>query len=302
MKRRDFLKKMGISALATAIGNNLHSACFLPDEQLPSIGLTTGSNGSWHSDGSKEGLKKIAEWGYTELEGGSIRGMGNDEYLPFVKSLGLKPLIGGARMEVVIDEEALKSTIKNAQDQGREYLSCSWPFIGPTRGQKIDDWKEVADNLNKGAAVCKREGITLIYHNHDNEFYPVEGQMPFDVLMAGLDQTVGIELDLFWIFKSGQSIEEYLKKYPGRFPVLHIKDMPAHVTRGSFIGALPNDDHPLLTEKDFSIIGEGVIDFPGIFKLNSTSGAKHFIVESDKPGDVATFLEKSAKYLLSLRF
>jgi len=297
MKRRDFLKTMGAGAIVATVGNNLFTACTPSLEQLPAIGLISGSSGNWHPDGPKEGLKKIAEWGYKDLEGGNIRGMGNDEYLPFLKSLGLRPVIGSAGMDVLIDEERLKNSIKNLQNQGREYLTCYWPWIGESKGQQIDGWKEVADNLNKGAAVCKREGITLIYHNHDMEFYPVEGQMPFDVLMSRLDPSVGIELDLYWITKSGQSAVEYLKKYPGRYPVLHVKDMPANIKRGAGL-----TDFGQLTEQDFSSIGSGSINFAEIFKLNKISGAKHFIVESDKPGDMAKFLESSAKYLLALRY
>ena len=298
MERRDFLKTMGAGAIVTATSGNLLSACTSkPTEALPTIGLITGSGGAWHPDGPKAGLKKIAEWGYKDIEGGSIRGMGNDEFLPLLKSLGLRPVIGTATMEVVINEERLKTTIKNAQEQGRKYLACYWPWIGETLGKKIDDWKMAADHLNIGGAVCKREGITLLYHNHDMEFYPVEGQMPFDVMMSRLDPAVGIELDLYWITKSGQSAETYLKKYPGRYPVLHVKDMPADIKRGAGL-----TDFSKLTEQDFSAIGSGSINFANIFKTNSISGAKHFIVESDKPGDTATFLESSAKYLLALRF
>ena len=299
MERRNFLKTMGIGAIATAVGNELLSAsCTVPAAQLPSIGLVTGSGGTWHPDGPKEGLKKIAEWGYKDMEfGGSPGKMQNDELLPFLKSLGLRPVIGSAAMAILIDEEKLKVTIKSAQEQGKEYLACYWQWLTDGLGKKIDHWKEAADNLNKGAAVCKKEGITLIYHNHDMEFYPVEGQMPFDVLMSRLDPTVGIELDLYWITKGGQSAVEYLKKYPGRYPVLHVNDMPAGVKCGEGL-----TDFGKLTEQDFAAIGSGVINFADIFKLNGTSGAKHFIVESDKPGDMATFLEKSAKYLLALRF
>jgi len=298
MERRNFLKTMGIGAITTAIGADWLSACKAEPEQLPSIGLITGSGGNWHNGGVREGLKQIAEWGYKDLEFGGPPGrMQNDELLPFLKSLGLRPVIGSAAMAILIDEDRLKNTIKSAQDQGKEYLACYWPWLSDGMGQKIDDWKEAADNLNKGAAICKKEGITLIYHNHDLEFYPVEGQMPFDVLMSRLDPTVGIELDLYWVTKSGQSAVDYLKKYPGRFPVLHVKDMPSGVKCG---GGLT--DFSTLTEQDFAAIGSGVIDFPAIFKLNKTSGAKYFMVESDKPGDIPTFLEKSANFLLALRF
>jgi sugar phosphate isomerase/epimerase len=297
MERRDFLKTMGIGAIATAVGSNLLVSCTATaSKALPSFGLITGSGGNWHADGIQAGLKQIAEWGYTDLEGGGARGMEIDELLSLWKSLGLRPVVGSANLGVLINEERLKPVIESAKAQGREYLACYWPWIGPAK-HTVDGWKEVADNLNKGAAVCKREGITLIFHNHDMEFYPVEGQMPFDVLMAGLDPAVGIELDTYWAVKGGASPVEYLKKYPGRFPVLHLKDMPATVRCGEGLTVFDN-----LTDADFTAIGSGVLDFPSIFKLNAISGAKHFMVEADKPGDIPTFLEKSAKYLREVRF
>ena len=137
----------------------------------------------------------------------------------------------------------------------------------------------------------------MIYHNHDFEFFPVEGQVPFDVLVPLLDPAVGIELDLYWTVKGGKSPVEYLKKYPGRYPVLHVKDMPADIKCGETPTVFE-----LLTDKDFAPIGSGKIDFAEIFRTNSISGAKHFIVENDKPADPKQCLELSGKYLRSLTF
>jgi len=115
--------------------------------------------------------------------------------------------------------------------------------------------------------------------------------------MPLFDPVVGIQLDLYWVVKGGKSPVEYLKKYPGRYPVLHVKDMPAGVVCGK-----EPTDFGKLTDKDFAPIGSGVVPFPEIFKTNSISGAKHFIVEADHPGDIGIFLEKSGKYLRELRF
>jgi len=300
MERRDFLKTMGIGALATAAGKDVFAASLTATtEKLPSFGLITGSGGGWHSDGPVAGLKQIAAWGYTDLEGGRVSGMDAAELLALYKSLGLKPVIASAGTSVLIDEERLKPVVANAVSQGRKYLACyDAPWSGPVNNPKLDEWKKVADKMNTGAAVCKREGLTLVYHNHDMEFYRIEGQIPFDVLMAGLDPAVGVELDLYWIVKAGAKPEEYFKKYPGRFPVLHLKDMPATVKCGETL-----TDFSKLTTDDFTAIGSGVVDFPSIFKMNAISGAKHFIVEADKvPEGEAIFLEKSAKYLRELSF
>ena len=297
MERRNFIKTMGVGALSMAVCNEFF-ACSGAVEALPSFGLITGSGGQWHKDGPVEGLKKIAEWGYTELEGGGVRGMQADELSNLLKSIGLKRVIGSAGIQLLIgDESALKTSLQRALDAGQKYVACYWPWPGEAKGQKIDDWKEVADNLNRGGRICHSEGVQLIYHNHDFEFYPVEGQVPFDVLLPLLDPVVGIELDLYWITKGGKSAVEYLKKYPGRYPVLHVKDMPADVK----CGVAPTD-FSTLTEKDFAPIGSGVINFPEIFRTNKISGAKHFMVESDKPGDTAEFLELSGKYLSAVKF
>ena len=299
MERRDFIKTMGIGALSMAVSHEMLAGISeVTAKKLPSFGLISGIGGSWLRENTREALKQIAEWGFTELEfGGSLGGMETSELLKFLKSLGLKPMIGSASMQNLIgDESRLKTNLKRSLDLGQKFVACYWPWTEDGQGKKIDDWKVVADNLNKGGAICKKEGIQLIYHNHDIEFHPVEGQMPFDVLMQRLDPVVGIELDLYWITKSGQSAVEYLKKYPGRYPVFHVKDMPATVKRG-----IPTD-FSTLTDKDFAPIGHGSIDFAEIFRLNKLSGAKHFIIENDKPADPKECIELSGKYLRSLRF
>jgi len=307
MKRRDFIKTMGINALSVATGSALLASCGNSSagsskaaEQLPSFGLITGSGGQWHPEGVVEGLKQIAAWGYTELEGGGGRGGGlsPEEMNGLLSSLGLVRLIGSANIQSLIgDESELKTNLERALNIGQKYVACYWPWPG-SPGTTIDEWKVVADNLNRGGRICHSEGIQLIYHNHDFEFYPIEDHIPFDVLLPLLDPVVGIELDLYWIVKGGKSAPEYLTKYPGRYPVLHVKDMPADVK----CGVAPTD-FSTLTESDFAPIGSGVIDFPEIFKTNNISGAKHFMVEADKPpGGTAEFLELSAKYLSKVSF
>ena len=297
MERRNFLKAMGVGAVTMAVGAEMFACKAKATEQLPSFGFI-GFGGPWLRDNPKEALTQIASWGYTELEGGNNFGMEPDEAQAFLKSIGLKTVICSAPIQLLIgDESELKTRLERALELGQKYAACHWPWPGEIKGQKLDDWKVVADNLNRGSAICKSEGLQLIYHNHDFEFYPVEGQIPFDFLVSNIDTAIGLELDLYWIVKGGKSPVEYLKKYPGRYPALHVKDMPADVK----CGVAPTD-FGKLTEKDFAPIGSGSIDFAEIFKTNSISGAKHFIVENDKPVDPAQCLELSGKYLSSLRF
>jgi len=285
MNRRQFIQQASIAAVS-AIGINHLSACS-GEKKLPRIGIIVGNTGGeWFKNNPREALKHIAELGYTELEFGGDLGLGLTpaETGKYLKSLGLKALIGSTSMAAMNDTELLASDIAKCKALGQEFIACYWPWTDDGQNKLLDDWKQVAANLNRGGAFCRKEGVKLIYHNHDIEFRLTEGKIPFDTLMAELDPAlVGIEFDLYWITKGGQSAVEYIRKYPGRYPVFHVKDMRE-------------------SDRDFACVGSGCIDFPAIFKLNATAGVKHFIVEHDQPEDPKSCIESSAQYLLQLRY
>jgi sugar phosphate isomerase/epimerase len=286
MERRNFLKTLGVATASVSMGfYNPLSAAVSKDKKLPHIGLILGNTGGeWLKQNPKEALRRIAEVGYTELEFGGDIGlnMTPGELGKYLKSLGLKALIGPTSMAAMNDTEKLKSDLKGCQERGQKYIACYWPWTDDGKNKQLDDWKRVAENLNKGGAICRKEGVQLIYHNHDIEFKLTEEQIPFDTLMTHLDPAlVGNEFDLYWITKGGQSPLDYIRKYPGRYPVFHVKDMK------------PSD-------RDFACVGSGCIDFPEIFKLNAIAGAKHFIVEHDHPENPKECIESSANYLLNI--
>jgi sugar phosphate isomerase/epimerase len=188
-------------------------------------------------------------------------------------------------MQAMDDPALLGKSIDRCHLLDNKYIVCYWPWTDDGRNKKFDDWKQVAEKLNKGGEICKKNGLQLLFHNHDIEFMLTEGQIPFDILMANLDKNlVNIELDLYWITKGEHSAVEYIKKYPGWYPVFHVKDM----------------DHT--SEKSFACPGEGRINFPEIFKLHEIAGVKHYIVEHDRPANPRECITASARYLSELRF
>jgi len=103
--------------------------------------------------------------------------------------------------------------------------------------------------------------------------------------MKNTDQkTVKTELDIYWVQKGGGNTLECLKKYPGRFDILHVKDM---------------DSTP---EKSFACPGSGMIDFRPIFREAWDQGVRHYIVEKDGEQNGIECLQSSANYLKKLRF
>jgi sugar phosphate isomerase/epimerase len=286
MKRRNFIKTAGLLSGAGLLPNLLLSACSSSGQSLPGFGIITGNTGGkWFEANPQKALQEIAALGYTDLEFGNTFGMDAESLKSLLKDLNLRPLIGSTDMAAMNDTERLMNNIKSCHELNKEYIVCYWPWTDDGQNKKADDWKQVADNLNKGGELCKKEGLKLLYHNHDLEFYPTEGQLPFDILVPALNpEYVNIELDLYWITKGNQSATEYIRKYPGRYPVFHVKDM----------------DHT--PDRSFEYVGKGIIDFPSVFKLNDIAGAKHFIVEHDNPADPEECIKTAASFLKNLKF
>jgi sugar phosphate isomerase/epimerase len=146
-------------------------------------------------------------------------------------------------------------------------------------------WAEVVATLDRRGADTARAGLQLAYHNHDFEFTEKHGgRSLFDLLLAGSDPArVAIELDLFWAVHAGEDPLALIRAMPGRVRAYHVKD---------------RDRDGRMVD-----VGEGVIDFAGIFALNGLAGVRHFFVEHDKaPPPFWPSAETSYTALRALRF
>jgi sugar phosphate isomerase/epimerase len=124
----------------------------------------------------------------------------------------------------------------------------------------------------------------LGYHNHEFEFEKIDGQIPYDLMLAELDpKLVSMELDIFWVVNAGYDPCEYFEKYPGRFEQWHVKDM---------------DKSNKMRNAD---IGSGTIHWKKIFSKAKRSGMKHFYVEQETyPGAPMDSVGASIKFLKTI--
>ena len=90
---------------------------------------------------------------------------------------------------------------------------------------------------------------------------------------------------------------EYFRRYPGRFPMVHVKDLKK-IPAGPTPGALPIAQ----ILPDVADVGSGTIDWKKIFAESKTAGIRHYFVEHDRPARTFESLEASYKYLQALRF
>jgi sugar phosphate isomerase/epimerase len=269
MKRREFIQT---GALAVA-GTSLLPSLAMAAERK--IGIQLYTIRDVIAKDPKGVLKSVADLGYNEIEtfgysDGMLFGLKAKEFGDYVKSLGMRVTSGHYQVGKTEKLKAMKGTILNdweravadAKETGQQFMAVA--YLNADERKTLDDYKFVVDSMNKAAEVCRKYGIRLQYHNHDFEFEKIDGQIPYDVMLAQLDpKLVSMELDLFWIIYAGYQPGDYFKKYPGRFEQWHVKDMDKS------------------DKKKNAIIGTGTIDFKPIFGQAKLAGLKHFYVEHD---------------------
>jgi sugar phosphate isomerase/epimerase len=139
-------------------------------------------------------------------------------------------------------------------------------------GMTADDWKMNADFLNQKAAVLKRSGIAVGYHNHAYEFAPIGNTNGLEILITNTDPAlVTIELDVGWVAAAGVDPAAFFAKHKGRFGLMHVKDL-----QGPVQGNYENRMNP--TE-----LGSGVLDWAKILPAAYAAGVRGFYYEQEPP-------------------
>jgi len=235
-------------------------------------------------------LKKVSDLGYKYVEladyvDGKFYGYAPLEFKKLVNDLGMEILSSHTQVEGA--GVTLESAKKMADDHaiiGAKY--CVQPWIVEEMRTTIASYQRMAANWNQIGKIMKEAGLQFGYHNHNFEFATVEGKVPYyDVMLAELDKDlVMMELDMFWATKAGQNPVDIFKKYPGRFPLYHLKD--AYTNQPPFFDVIKDDIAP---------VGEGVINFKEIIAAKDVAGMKYMIVEEDqsRDGDMFVDIQKS---------
>ena len=280
LNRRELLKQM---AWVTAGSFFMNDALALHDAKNKKVGVQLYTLRDAISKDAKGSLKRVAELGFGEVENfgynGKFFGMDASTYKTLLGDLGMTAPSGHYMYGNILN--GWEKAVEDAKAIGHDYMVLA--YLTPPERKSLDDYKKIAENLNKAGEVCKKAGIQLCYHNHEFEFEAMNGQLPFDILTGETDAgLVKIELDLYWAMVAGQDPVALFKKHKGRIALWHVKDM---------------DKTP---KKNFTEVGNGVIDFTTIFKNAKTSGMKHFFVEQDVcPGSPFDSISQSIGYIKS---
>jgi len=283
MKRREFIQ----ASAALTTGGFLAACAPSKSEKIQGqLGLQLYTLRDSIPQDPKGVLKKIADYGYKELEtysyrDGKIFGMNFSDFGQYVKGLGMQVVSGHYGLDQA-KSDAWQSAIADAKAVGQKYMVV--PYLADTDRKTIDDYKVICEHLNRAGEACNKEGIRFGYHNHAFEFEKVEGQTPIDVMLAELDpKLVGWEMDIYWVIRAGADPLEYFDRFPGRFEQWHVKDMDK-------------------ADQDKNAdVGTGSIDYKPIFAQAEKAGMEHWYVEQESyPGDPMDSVGASAQFLKTL--
>ncbi len=224
-------------------------------------------------------IEKVAKIGYREVEFAGYFDNPPKEVKGLLDKNGLTAPSAHIDFEHITTK--LPEVIEAAKVVGHQYIVCPW-MPEELRGD-AEGWKRVAHSLNKAGADIKKAGMQLAYHNHNFEFKDFNGKLGYDILLEEADPNlVKMEMDLYWTTKAGADPLKYFAKHPGRFPLVHVKDMDK--------------------SGDFAEVGSGTIDWKPIFAKSQQAGIKHYFVEQDQSKDPFASIKASYDYLRDLRF
>jgi len=241
-------------------------------------------------DGIEKVLQVVAKMGYNSLEtadynDGKFYGKAPAELKKMVDDLGMK-LTSSHLSRYISQDSAADMTwwnraVEAHKEAGMKYMIMPSSPLNSTRGDitqaTVDQYCDYFNEIGKLTAAAS---MFFGYHNHDGEFISKIDNVPvFDLMLKNTNpQHVLFEADVYWVMRGGYDPVDYLKKYPNRIKVLHIKDQTAIGTRNT-------------------------VDFKAIFNQAYANGVKDWYVEVEEyDGTPEEDVMKSANYLMNADF
>lgn len=270
----------------------LHSSAALPlfaKQRAPRVGLEIYSLRREAEKDLPATLALIRKFGFTELEVSTGYGRSAADFRRLLDDAGLRAtsmMAEYARLDKQIDAVAA-----DAHALGAEYVVCS--TIPHKKQLTAEDCYRAIGEFARWGETLSGADLRLCYHTHGIEFAKSSDGTLFDTLVKRTDtKFVNFEMDIFWIVFAFQDPVKMLHRYPGRFPLMHVKDMRKDTPRGGS----PGD----VLEEASVPLGTGILDIPAILRAAEKTGVRHYYIE-DEAVDAARQIPESLRYLESVR-
>ncbi|NLO05215.1 MAG: sugar phosphate isomerase/epimerase [candidate division WS1 bacterium] len=205
-------------------------------------------------------LRRVADMGYEGVEFAGLFDNDPEEVGDLCEQLGLG--IAGAHVQInQIQEFELQATMATMIALGNDFIVVPW--LPEEYRDSVEAWKRTANVFSASVEKVTQQDLELGYHNHKEEFMPLEGEIPWDVFMENTRLEVFGQLDVGHCLRAGQDPLLYLQKYPGRYLTVHVKDFD------------PDNENAL--------VGEGIADWEAIFAAcEDVAGTEWYIIEQEE--------------------
>lgn len=283
LNRRNFLMQLGLLGAGLTMAPQLIAAK-VPQKagfQLYNLRAILASDVPGNlAKVAAAGYSVVETFGYSKENG--FWGLKPEKLKSLLQENGLTSISGHYNFNKLFidgDLSEVDNVLQAAKILGQQYIVIPWLAKGFIKDSATMD-KTIA-YIAKAAAHVKKAGLKLAYHNHDFEFIPVDGKVFYEQLLEKIDpKLLDFELDVYWVVRVGQDPVKWFEKYPGRFKLLHIKDM--------------DKENPQLNTE----IGNGSIDYKRIIAHAAVGGVKQLIMEQENfKIDPFESIKRSAAYM-----
>lgn len=277
MQRRGFLAGLGAAAWAALRGSRRASATLRPARLAP-LGVQLYTVRAEMQRDLEHTLALVAAIGYREVEFWNYYGRTPSQIAALLRQNGLVAPSVHVGLEA-LEGDAAAPTLAAAREIGHEAVIVAW--TPPAWRRTLDDWRGLAERFARAGERVNRAGLRLGYHNHDFEFAPLDGRVPFELLCDAVSpDLLAIQLDIYWMIQAGQDPVRFFGRRPGRIPSVHVKDRSAD---GRMVD-----------------VGAGTLDWPALLGAARGAGVRHWYVEHDEPADGLASIRASYEYLSRL--
>jgi sugar phosphate isomerase/epimerase len=275
-RRRSLLKFIGTGAVAMAFPKQTLLAS---SGYVPRIGLQLYTVRKSIETDFEGTMRKVADIGFRGIESYALpANITLARAAGVFKDVGLNVVGMHTQLPVGAERDAVLR-MAESYDCDR-VIFAGWP-----EGEKyktLDAIQHMVDVYNETGRFLEERGLHFGLHNHWWEFEMHDGYYPFYYLLDHCDDRVFFEIDTYWVKTGGKDPAKVVSDFGARAPLLHIKDGPA-IKGDSAFAQVP--------------AGEGVMDFPAIFKAGAEN-IQWMIVEFDEyEKDIVDGMRKSYAYL-----
>ncbi len=249
-------------------------------------------------------LKKVKEIGYEGGELAGLYGKTASEVRSAFEEAGLIPISAHVAYQDLIPD--IEGLVKTYNEIGCKYIVI--PYLPEDLRYGTEKYPEVVSGIRKIGEICVKYGITLLYHNHDFEFAKNQsGKYVLDVLYEEIPESIlQTEIDTCWVNVAGENPCDYVRKYTGRAPIVHLKDFDGEKSKNMYkLIGIESEETEVENTFEFRPLGYGKQNVQAIVDAANDAGAIWLIAEQDEPSLGKSRMEcaeMSYKYMQTIKY